>query len=124
MVLVVVRKMLGPAIVLALSVTAARAQPAGPADARIQQILSVLRERPDEASPSCLDSLKEMHATEDALQSATSRGKSSDIELANDVLETDYQNVMQVCGVDATRVCHVPQDGKLGQACASLRRGN
>lgn len=105
-------------------VTAAQAQDAGPADARIQQILSILRERPDEASTSCLEALKEMHGTEDALQVATSRGKSSDIELANDVLETDYQNVMQVCGVDATRVCNVPQGGKLGQACSSLRHAN
>ena len=110
--------------VLAIPASFAYGEDAGPAETHIQHILSILREQPGEASPACLDALKEMHSTEEALQVATSHQKTSDIDLANDVLETDYQNVTQVCGVDATRVCNSQQSAKLAPLCGSLRHAN
>ncbi len=95
--------------------------------ARVQlnRVIKVLRLQPSAASPACLDSLAEMHKTEDQVKALRSRAKDPDTSLAMDVLETDYENASEICGADASRVCLTPNqvDG-LPANCAALHEGN
>ncbi len=88
---------------------------------QLARAIAVLRLKPEAAGQSCLDSLHEAHQTEDQLKKLQSEAKDPDLALAQDVLETDYENAQEVCGADARTTCAtVPQPAGLGSACAQL----
>ena len=89
---------------------------------RLNRVIAVLRLQPAAASRSCLDALKEVHTTEDQVKALQQRIKDPDKDLAQDVLETDYENGSEICGADAIRVCGSagPTAG-LSNACAAMR---
>ena len=91
---------------------------------QLERVLGVLRLRPSAAGPSCLDSLREMHKTEDQVKALQVRAKDPDKALAQDVLESDYENSKEICGADAAHLCSTPgQIAGVAAACEAMRRG-
>ena len=72
---------------------------------QLARVIAVLRLKPEAAGQSCLDALHEAHQTEDQLKKLETKAKDPDLALAQDVLETDYENAQEVCGADARRTC-------------------
>ncbi|GBQ97404.1 hypothetical protein AA23498_2886 [Acetobacter nitrogenifigens DSM 23921 = NBRC 105050] len=108
----------------ALSTHAAFAEPPGAGsvpNAQLQKEVAVLQSDPDEASQACLDALKELHETQDKLSAEQERSHDQDIAVAQDVLESDFENAIEMCGPDARRMCskHNPSN-KLAHACEML----
>ena len=89
--------------------------------AQLSRVLAVLQLKPDAAGQSCLDALREVHHTADQLKILQGQAKHPDLGLAQDVLETDYENGNEICGADASRVCGAANPGdRLAAACAAL----
>lgn len=88
---------------------------------RLNRVISVLRLQPKAASRSCLEALEEVHTVEDQIKLLQKRTRDPDQALAQDVLETDYENGSEICGADASRVCgsSVSVTG-LSAACAAI----
>ena len=117
---------LGAALLVELThVARAEEAPAGSPDLARQQlerVLGVLRLQPSAASSSCLDSLREMHKTEDQVKTLEGRAKDPDKALAQDVLESDYENSKEMCGADAVRLCSAPKRlAGAAAACAGMK---
>nr|WP_242010545.1 hypothetical protein [Acetobacter musti] len=90
-------------------------------NAQLQKELAVLQTMPDQASEACIGALKELHETQGKLEAEQERTKDQDLAVAQDVLESDYENAIEMCGPDARRLCetHNPAD-KLAHACEVL----
>ena len=94
-----------------------------PARVRLNHVIAVLRLKPSAAGRSCLDTMLELHKTEDQVKSLSSRAQDPDKELAEDVLESDYENGGRLCGADAERVCASQEpSAPLRAACKTLDR--
>ena len=94
-----------------LSATAYADDPAPSGDAAREQlarVIAVLRLKPAAAGQSCLDALHEVHQTEDQVKALQNKANNPDVGLAQDVLETDYENAKEICGADSNRVCTDP----------------
>lgn len=107
--------------------TAAFAGEPGPTDdlarQQLSRVIAVLRLQTEAAGQSCLDALHEVHKTEDQLKTLQSRTANSDLALAQDVLETDYESGKEICGADAARVCVDPgTNAALVAACKGLHQ--
>jgi len=99
-------------------------QPGALSRAHLGRVLAVLRLQPEAAGQSCLDSLRDLHKTEDQFKALQGKTNNPDLGLAQDVLESDYENSNQICGADADRLCAAPSGIKgLQGACGALRRG-
>ena len=72
---------------------------------QLARIIAVLRLQPAAAGQSCLDTLHEVHQTEDQVKALQNKANNPDFALAQDVMETDYENAKEICGADASRVC-------------------
>jgi len=125
----VVKKSLLIALCLAAFVPAADAQDyddavkASPMNQRLQQIVGVLQTDPNDVSSACIDALKELHKTQDQVTAEQDHNKDQDLEVARDVLESNYEDSNQICGVDAQRMCdHDKPTPQLTQACTALSR--
>ena len=91
---------------------------------QLARAIAVLRLKPEAAGQSCLDALHEAHQTEDQLKKLESKAKDPDLALAQDVLETDYENAQEVCGTDARRTCAIAQEPSgMTSACRRLLGG-
>ncbi len=91
---------------------------------QLARVIAVLKLQPDAAGQSCLDALHEAHKTEDQVKILENKSSNPDLALAQDVLETDYENGKEICGADAGRVCAIPgQTAGLKEACSTLRQG-
>lgn len=90
-------------------------------NAQLQKELSVLQTMPEQASDACITSLKELHETQGKLDAERERSHDQDLAVAQDVLESDYENAIEMCGPDARRLCGTsnPSD-QLAHACETL----
>ncbi|MDG6094710.1 hypothetical protein LOC54_06245 [Acetobacter sp. AN02] len=97
------------------------------ASGQLQKEMTVLRFNPDETSDSCIHALKEMHETQEKLEKLEDRTNDPDLAVARDVLESDYEAALEMCGPDARRMCEA-SPGKMAdglkKACADMRRGH
>jgi hypothetical protein len=90
---------------------------------QLARVIAVLRLQPAAAGQSCLDALHEAHQTEDQLKLLQTKKNNPDLALAQDVLETDYENAKEICGADANRVCAASERAaNLDAACTALRQ--
>ena len=88
---------------------------------QLARIIAVLRLQPAAAGQSCLDALHEVHRTEDQVKALQNKANNPDLALAQDVMETDYENAKEICGADAGRVCAGPRVvAGLRAACGTL----
>ena len=110
-------------VVAMSAVDAARADDdAGSGRAQLDKILTVLRLHTEAASKACLSAMTEVHETEKQVAAHQNDASNhTDLDIAKDVLESDYQNSAQVCGADAARVCRDGATGKLAVPCAALQ---
>ena len=93
--------------------------------AQLDKVLSVLRLQTDAASKACLSAMTNVHDTEQQVKNHTNdTGAHPDLDIARDVLESDYQNGAQLCGADAARVCRGTATGELAHACSALQGNN
>ena len=89
---------------------------------QLARVIAVLRLKPEAAGQTCLDALHEAHHTEDQLKTLEGKAKDPDLALAQDVLETNYENAQEVCGADARRTCAAPYEPSgLRPACEHLQ---
>ena len=90
---------------------------------QLARMIAVLRLQPAAAGQSCLDALHEAHQTEDQLKLLQNKKNDPDLALAQDVLETDYENAKEICGADANRVCVASErPASLDASCVALYR--
>ena len=90
---------------------------------QLGRVIAVLRLQPAAAGQSCLDALHEVHKTEDQMKSLQNKANNPDVGLAQDVLETDYENAKEICGADAGRVCAASGGAAdLRAACVTLQQ--
>ena len=113
----------GMAVALAIPASARDAVVANDAaGVQLTRVIAVLRLQPDAAGPSCLDALREVHKTEDQVKLLQGPSHSQELPLAQDVLDTEYENGYEICGADANRVCTAPRLAvQIGAACGALR---
>lgn len=96
------------------------------ANTQLQKILAVLQTNPNAASQDCLGALQDLHKTQDTLVAEESRNKDQDVEVARDVLESDFETAGQSCAPDAAAICDKADSAappKLVQACRILHGG-
>lgn len=88
---------------------------------QLQKELAVLHLKPDAAGPACIESLKELHKTQDLLQKDEENTRNQDLTVAEDVLESDFENSIEACAADVEKLCetHNPST-ELRQACEKI----
>ncbi|NHN91398.1 hypothetical protein [Acetobacter sicerae] len=92
------------------------------ANEQLRKELAVLQADPEQASEACITAMKELRDTQAKISAAEERSSSADLTVAKDVLESDYENAIEMCGPDARRTCTAPdRPAKLTQACAVLK---
>lgn len=97
------------------------AGPGNVANAQLQKELAVLQSNPDEASEACVSALKELHKTQAQVDAEQQRTHDQDLAVAQDVLESDFENAIEMCGPDARRMCGTQNpSAKLAHACETL----
>ena len=113
----------GMAVALASPASASDAAVANDAaNLQLTRVLAVLRLQPDAAGPSCLDAVRELDKTEDQVKLLQGRANSQNLPLAQDVLDTEYENGYEICGADANRVCTAARPAvQISAACEALR---
>ncbi|MDE7547937.1 hypothetical protein PY793_08045 [Acetobacter fabarum] len=88
---------------------------------QLQKELAVLHLKPDAAGPACIASLKELHKTQDLLQKDEESSRNQDLTVAEDVLESDFENSIEACAADVEKLCetHTPS-AELRQTCEKI----
>ena len=88
---------------------------------QLQKELAVLHLKPDAAGPACIESLKELHKTQDLLQKDEENTRNQDLTVAEDVLESDFENSIEACAADVEKMCesHNPSP-ELRAACEKI----
>ncbi|GAB6855651.1 hypothetical protein [Asaia astilbis] len=89
----------------------------------LNRILAVLQTDPDSASDACVEALKELHKTQKIVADQDTDSTNSDAAVARDVLESDFEETIEVCGTDARRLCRTKSETqpKLPGLCAAIR---
>lgn len=88
---------------------------------QLQKELAVLQFKPDAAGEACVDSLKELHKTQALLEEEEKHSNDQDIAVAQDVLESDFENSIEACAPDVRKLCETQNpDVKLVQTCEKL----
>ncbi len=108
---------------LPLAAQAAPHQKNDPASV-LNRILGVLQTDPDSASDTCVEALKELHKTQKIVANQdTDSSNNQDAAVARDVLESDFEETIEVCGADARRMCRTKGDSdpKLPALCAAAQ---
>lgn len=90
----------------------------------LSPVLDILKVKPDAASDACIATLKELRVTQKALNSGRYDDQPSDFAIAHDVLESDFENAIQICGADARRLCRdaASSSKNLSALCESFAR--
>ncbi|WP_367160845.1 hypothetical protein ABUE34_06515 [Kozakia baliensis] len=88
----------------------------------LNKVLGVLQVQPDSASDACVEALKELHKTQKIVSDGESAGKNQDLDVARDVLESNYEDASQICGTDARTLCRtkINESPKLPALCTTL----
>ncbi|MXV45060.1 hypothetical protein GS501_08410 [Saccharibacter sp. 17.LH.SD] len=88
----------------------------------VNRVLAVLRHVPDAASDSCLNAVGAMHKAQKQLEGIENNEDDPDIALVRDVLSSDMEDVVTMCGADAQTLCRekAGQDAGLAKLCAAL----
>ncbi len=88
---------------------------------QLQKELAVLHFKPDAASPACIDSLSELHKTQDLLQKDEENTRNQDLTVAEDVLESNFETSIEACAADVEKLCgtHNPT-ADLRSACEKI----
>ncbi|MBE7212448.1 MAG: hypothetical protein INR65_15615 [Gluconacetobacter diazotrophicus] len=113
---------------LAAGIDPAAAQQADPQQKRLNQVLAVLRTRMTAASHECLQAMQRSQETEKQLdeQQRINPGDTGrpnpQLDIARDVLDSDYETALTTCEPDARRVCDAP-DPASARSCAALAAG-
>lgn len=90
-------------------------------NAQLQKELAVLQFKPEAASEACVESLKELHKTQALLEEEQKHSNDQDLAVAQDVLESDFENSIEMCAPDVRNLCETPNpDVKLVQTCEKL----
>ncbi|GBQ22509.1 hypothetical protein ACLRDC_18360 [Gluconacetobacter sacchari] len=104
-----------------LAATPAIAQDDGAAGSpalELQRIVAALQVNPNAASQACVDALTELHKTQATLDAEQTRTNDPDVDVARDVLETDFETAIHDCQPDAAALCAKGgTDPKLAKAC-------
>lgn len=98
----------------------------------LDRVLAVLRPNGQMASRACLDAMTRVHATEQQVKYQLQHLKKTassdsdplpnpDLDVARDVLGSDYETATHVCGADADRICAA---GHASDAAACAARGS
>ncbi|WP_035447710.1 hypothetical protein [Asaia prunellae] len=89
----------------------------------LNRILAVLQTDPDSASDACVEALKELHKTQKIVANQDTDSSNQDAAVARDVLESDFEETIEVCGTDARRLCRTKSeaDPKLPPLCTAIR---
>ncbi|MGF1275254.1 hypothetical protein [Acetobacter pasteurianus] len=88
---------------------------------QLQKELAVLHFKPEAASPACIDALKELHKTQDMLKAEEARSHDQDLAIAEDVLESDFENSIEMCAPDVQRLCEAPNpSAELAHTCEKI----
>ena len=119
--------MIGPSLraaalaVVLLGVARAHAQDEGGARKQLDRVLAVLRLQQAAASKACLSAMSQVHATEQQVKDhQNDTGNHPDLDIARDVLDSDYQNGAIICGADAERACRKDHGPILTIPCNAL----
>ena len=106
--------------VMVLGVVPAQAQDDGPRK-QLDRVLAVLRLQQAAASRACLNAMSQVHATEQQVKDhENDTGNHPDLDIARDVLDSDYQNGTVLCGADAERACRESHGPDLAKPCSAL----
>lgn len=90
-------------------------------NAQLQKELAVLQFKPDAASPACVESLKELHKTQALLEEEQKHSNDQDLAVAQDVLESDFENSIETCAPDVRALCESQNpDVKLAKTCEKI----
>lgn len=93
-------------------------------DSRLKKITKILRTHQQEASPSCIESLKKLYKAKEAYKlfkanpAATSANIQQDIN--NSILRALYTNAVELCEVDAKEVCLHQTPKSIKKECMEL----
>lgn len=88
---------------------------------QLQKELAVLQFKPEAASEACIGSLKELHKTQAQLEEEQTRTHDQDLAIAQDVLESDFENSIELCSPDVRKLCETQNpDVRLVRACEQL----
>ena len=108
----------------------ARAQDAeGSTHQALDRALAVLRLRTAAAGKTCLDAMAEVRQTEGQVAVLGKNGSGTEdkpnpsLDIARDVLGSDYDTAAAACTPDAARACQTPSDAALVKACGSMTAG-
>lgn len=106
-----------------LTAASAHADEAAGPRAQLDKILAVLRVRTQAASKACLTAMTQVHETEQQVKNhENDSGNHPDLDIARDVLDSDYQNSSQLCGADADRACRENPGADVSRLCLALHR--
>ena len=109
------------AAVVFLNIVPAHAQDEGGARKQLDRVLAVLRLQQTAASRACLNAMSQVHATEQQVKDhENDTGNHPDLDIARDVLDSDYQNGAVICGADAERACRESHELVLTKSCNTL----
>ena len=95
----------------------------------LDRVLAVLRLQNDAASVACLRAMTEAHKTEDQVTALSRNGTGTEdkpnpsLDIARDVLGSDYDTATAACGPDAVRACRAPAGAAMAKACGNLNPG-
>ena len=95
----------------------------------LDRVLAVLRLQNAAASVPCLRAMTEAHKTEDQVTALSRNGSGTEdkpnpsLDIARDVLGSDYDTATAACGPDAVRACRAPMGAATAKACGNLNPG-
>ena len=108
-------------VTMAFGAVGAQAQDESASHERLDHVLAVLRVQQAAASRACLDAMSQVHATEQQVKDhENDTGSHPDLDIAHDVLDSDFQNSAVICGADADRICREAHDASLIKPCGAL----
>ena len=101
----------------------------GNAHQGLDRALAVLRLRMTAASKTCLTAMAEVHQTENQVTALSRNGAGTEdkpnpsLDIARDVLGSDYDTATAACMPDAVRACQAPAGAAMVKACGSVNAG-
>ena len=84
------------------------------------RVLQTLKLHPEEASNACILVMKAVHDSEREIKRASNKSRDLTPPQYEIGLASNYQNAVQICGVDASRICREIVDTRTTRACSML----
>ncbi len=101
----------------------------GGARQNLERVLAVLRLRMPAAGKPCLEAMARVHQTEDQVTALSRNGPGTEdkpnpsLDIARDVLGSDYDTATAACAPDAARACRAPAGAAMAKACGNVNPG-